>query len=179
MRDIYADLLMIMTLNLKPEKYVATFRSISTGDTAISLTEDFPAFLRMGLVFLTIGQGIKENGWDMENWENAVQDMRVGGLDLAFWKKMFDSDEKNKNDRSSASVETVCVKPQFALENEFMISIDKNIMGYFIEYLTKCGNEYQKFLSVTQNDYVVFRNRYVEGFDKSVEQVASKLNSIL
>lgn len=177
MRDTYADLLMIMTLDLRPEKYVATFRGISAGGTVISLEKDFPTFLRMGLVFLTIGQGIENDGWGMGRWRAAVQTMEVGDLNLTFWKEMFETKQKNKSDKSSDSMETVYDNSHFTLESEFMISIDKNIMKYFIDYLSKCGNEYQKFLSGAQNDYVAFRKRYVEGFDQSVEQVALKLTS--
>lgn len=174
-RDTYADLLMIMTLDLSPQQYVSTFYGIGNANKIISLEHDFPTYWRIDLVFLTIKEGNKEFRWNLKGWSilesGSYDKVTPGG-----WKNYVTNEINEKRNNETTQKENV--KQLFPLENGLKISVYEDIVNCFLLYLKTCGNEYNSLLNKKSAEFSRFRAKYVDVFSSDVESIASTLNNV-
>lgn len=168
-REVFADLLYVLNLQVLPKEYLSTFRYRPVGE------EDFiqrpGIYLRVCLVIETmtaestyyLNEELHKNwvGWRheyIEGDENIEDDFIKEIKNF-----MFDIFTSSKN---MLSCDNEALMPE--KDAVYVKTIpDKNIWKHYVEYFCLCRKEYQKFEEGHSREIQMFREKYLIGTEDS------------
>lgn len=169
--ETYADLLMILVLNLTPERYLEAYQEMTgTNQNQLTLQNNLDAYWRINLIkntmktLLSLG---KLNGDLKDSWENATDVMEKKGI-YDFFENISSKNEFSTNERPNNEEVITC-------NNELSIKISKTSDKMFSCYLEECGSMFLDYKNKHSDVFNNFNTKFIQISLSSIEEMVDVL----